>query len=89
MADLDVRIERLLPTRVAWVRVVGCSPEQEAWSQLSAWARPMRLLDDPVGHPVFGFNSVDLCLPLQEPGGSTDSADHAVAEPRAVPDLAG
>ena len=43
--------------RVAWVRVVGTSPEQEAWSQLSAWAGPAGLLEDPVAHPVFGFNN--------------------------------
>ena len=43
--------------RVAWVRAVGPSPEQEAWTRLSAWARSAGLLDDPVAHPVFGFNN--------------------------------
>lgn len=57
MSGLDVRIERLSPMRVAWVRVVGPSPEQEAWGLLNAWARPAGLLEDPVAHPVFGFNN--------------------------------
>jgi DNA gyrase inhibitor GyrI len=57
MSGLDVRIERLKPMRVAWVRAVGPSPEQEAWTRLSAWARSAGLLDDPVTHPVFGFNN--------------------------------
>jgi len=57
MTGLGVRIERLRPMRVAWVRAVGRSPEQEAWSRLSAWARPAGLLDDALAHPVFGFNN--------------------------------
>jgi DNA gyrase inhibitor GyrI len=54
---LDVRIERLRPMRVAWVRAFGRRPEEDAWSLLSAWARPAGLLDDPAAHPVFGFNN--------------------------------
>lgn len=57
MSGLDVRIERVSSMRVAWVRVVGRSPEQQAWSLLSAWARSAGLLEDPVAHPVFGFNN--------------------------------
>jgi DNA gyrase inhibitor GyrI len=57
MAGPEVRIERLRPMRVAWVRSVGTSPEQDAWRLLSAWAGPAGLLADPVGHPVFGFNN--------------------------------
>jgi DNA gyrase inhibitor GyrI len=57
MTDLDVRIERLRPMRVAWVRAIGPSPEQEAWRLLNSWAKPAGLLDDPVSHPVFGFNN--------------------------------
>ena len=57
MTGLDVRIETLRPMRVAWVRVVGRNPEQEAWTRLSAWARSAGLLDDPDAHPVFGFNN--------------------------------
>jgi len=57
VADLTVRIERLPPMRVAWVRAVGRSPEQDAWEQLDAWAKPAGLLDDPDAHFVFGFNN--------------------------------
>ena len=57
MTDLEPRIERLEPTRVAWVRAVGSSPELEAWSRLERWAGPAGLLRDPVRHPVFGFNN--------------------------------
>lgn len=57
MTGLDVRIERLGPMRVAWARAVGRSPEQEAWNQLGGWARAAGYLDDPIAHPVFGFNN--------------------------------
>ncbi len=57
MVDLDVRIERLPPMRVAWVRAVGRRPELDAWQQLGGWAKPAGLLDDPDAHPVFGFNN--------------------------------
>jgi DNA gyrase inhibitor GyrI len=57
MSDMEVRIERLRPMRVAWVRAVSRSPEEEAWRLLSAWAQPAGLLDDPAAHPVFGFNN--------------------------------
>jgi DNA gyrase inhibitor GyrI len=57
VVDLNVRIERLPPMRVAWVRAVGRSPEQDAWRQLAAWAKPAGLLDDADAHPVFGFDN--------------------------------
>ncbi len=38
MTGLDVRIERLRPMRVVWVRAVSRRPKQEAWGLLSAWA---------------------------------------------------
>ncbi len=57
MAELDVKIERLKPMRVVWVREVGQNPEQEAWSKLRAWAEPRGLLSQPEAHPVFGFNN--------------------------------
>jgi DNA gyrase inhibitor GyrI len=68
MTGLDVRIERLGPMRIAWVRAVGPSPEREAWSLLSAWAGPAGLLDDPVAHPVFGFNNPPPAPGAQEYG---------------------
>ena len=56
-AELSVRIERLAPVRVAWVRAVGRTPEADAWRLLSDWARPAGLLADAGRHPVFGFNN--------------------------------
>lgn len=57
MNDLDVHVERLGPMRVASVRAISRSPEEDAWSILRAWAQPVGLFDDPVAHPVFGFNN--------------------------------
>jgi DNA gyrase inhibitor GyrI len=68
MTELDVRLERLRPMRVAWVRSFGTSPEQEAWRLLSAWAGPGGLLSDPVAHPVFGFNNPAAAPGVQEYG---------------------
>ncbi len=68
MTDLAVRIERLPPMRVAWVRSVGATPEQDAWQLLSAWAAPAGFLADPVGHPVFGFNNPAAAAGVSEYG---------------------
>jgi DNA gyrase inhibitor GyrI len=43
--------------RVAWVRAVGRTPEEDAWRSLRAWAGPAGLLDDHQHHPVFGFDN--------------------------------
>jgi len=56
MADLDVRIEKLAPMRVASVHVLGEEPEHKAWMKLQAWAEPKGLLDDIEKNPIFGFN---------------------------------
>jgi len=57
MSELEVRIERLEPMRVAKVRVVSETPERDAWSKLREWAEPLGLLKDIKGNPVFGFNN--------------------------------
>jgi DNA gyrase inhibitor GyrI len=57
MSELDVRIVRLEPMRVASVWGFGQSPEEEAWGKLEAWAGPKGLFDDPEKHPIFGFNN--------------------------------
>jgi hypothetical protein len=57
MADLVVRLVRLVPMRVASVRATSETPEREAWEKLRAWAQPRGLLDHPDKHPVFGFNN--------------------------------
>ncbi|MFX1534906.1 MAG: effector binding domain-containing protein [Promethearchaeota archaeon] len=57
--DLEVRIVRLEPMRVASVRVISETPENDAWEKMRAWAEPRGLLDDLEQHPVFGFNNPD------------------------------
>ena len=57
MTDLEVRIVRLEPMRVASVRVVSESPEVDAWGKLRSWAQPQGLLGDDENHPIFGFNN--------------------------------
>jgi AraC family transcriptional regulator len=57
MNELDVRIVRLEPTRVASFWGFGESPENKAWEKLLAWARPRGLLDDLEKHRLFGFNN--------------------------------
>ena len=59
MSELDVRVVRLAPMRVASFWGFGKSPENEAWQQLLAWARPRGLLEHPEKHRLFGFNNPD------------------------------
>jgi DNA gyrase inhibitor GyrI len=56
-ADLDVRIERLEPMRVATARAMSETPERDAWEKLRAWAEHKGLFDDMEKHPVYGFNN--------------------------------
>jgi DNA gyrase inhibitor GyrI len=57
MSELEVRIERLEPMRMASVRVVSDTPERDAWEKLCEWAEPLGLLEDIEKNPVFGFNN--------------------------------
>ncbi|MFW9883540.1 MAG: GyrI-like domain-containing protein [Candidatus Thorarchaeota archaeon] len=59
MDDLEVRIEKLEPMRVARFQAISKSPENDAWEKLRTWAEPRGLLDDVKRNPVFGFNSPD------------------------------
>jgi DNA gyrase inhibitor GyrI len=59
MADMDVRIVRLEPMRVASVRAVGEAPETDAWNRMRSWSEPRGMLHDLERHPVFGFNNPD------------------------------
>jgi DNA gyrase inhibitor GyrI len=68
MADIEVRVERLPAMRVAWARAVSLSPERDAWQALGGWAKAEGLLDDPVIHPVFGFNNPSPAGGAQECG---------------------
>lgn len=63
MTTMDVQIRSLPPMSVVASLACGPAPEVNAWAQLSAWADSVGFLDDPVTHPVFGFNN-----PPPEPG---------------------
>jgi DNA gyrase inhibitor GyrI len=55
MQELDVRIVRLEPLRVASTRGFGPDPEARAWRALLSWAKPIGLLDRPAR--FFGYNN--------------------------------
>jgi len=57
MSELKVRIEELEPMRVASVKVVSESPENDAWEKLRSWADARGYLGNVAEHPVFGFNN--------------------------------
>jgi DNA gyrase inhibitor GyrI len=57
MREIEVRIVRLEPMRVAAARAISESPERDAWQTLCAWAEPRGLLNDVENNPVFGFNN--------------------------------
>jgi DNA gyrase inhibitor GyrI len=56
MSELEVRIVRLEPLRVASALGFGPNPEQLAWTQLLAFASARGLLDKP-GARFLGFNN--------------------------------
>jgi AraC family transcriptional regulator len=57
MSELDVRIVKLEPMRVASVYGFGKEPEKAAHARLQAWAGPKGYLDDLEHHRIFGFNN--------------------------------
>jgi DNA gyrase inhibitor GyrI len=57
MNDIEVRIVKLPPMRVASVHGFGREPENQAHEKLRAWAGPRGYLDDPEHHRIFGFNN--------------------------------
>ena len=57
MSELEVRIVKLEPIRVASVYGFGDSPESVAWEKMVAWAKPKGMLDNPEKHRIFGFNN--------------------------------
>jgi len=57
MPNLEVKIVRLDPMRIASARAISEEPEHEAWLKLQAWAEPRGLLGDLEKYPVFGFNN--------------------------------
>jgi DNA gyrase inhibitor GyrI len=59
MSDIEVRIVRLEPTRVASAHGFGEQPEIEAWNILLSWVKSMGMLDNLKEHRFFGFNNLD------------------------------
>ena len=57
MSDMDVRIVKLEPMRVASAHALSASPEEEAFDKLVSWAKPKGLTDDLKTHRIFGFNN--------------------------------
>jgi DNA gyrase inhibitor GyrI len=57
MEDLNVRIVRLAPLRVASAYGFGSSPEELAWGILLDWAKAAGLLDIEPASRFFGFNN--------------------------------
>jgi len=57
MKELEVRIVKLEPMRVASVRAISKTPEHDAWEKMRMWAEPKGLLGDIEKNPVFGFNN--------------------------------
>ena len=59
MSEIEVRIIKLEPMRVASAHAFGSGPETVAWGKLVAWAEPKGLMNDPENHRIFGFNNPD------------------------------
>lgn len=59
MAELEVRIVRLEPMRVASALGYGESPEPLAWDRILSWAKARGLLEDLNAVRFFGFNNPD------------------------------
>lgn len=57
MDDLNVRIVKLSPMRVACVNGFGEEPEGQAFEKMRAWAASHNLLEKP--YRLFGFNDPD------------------------------
>ena len=59
MGELQVRIVKLEPMRVASAHAYSASPEGDAFEKLVAWAQPKGLTDDLKTHRIFGFSNPD------------------------------
>jgi effector-binding domain-containing protein len=57
MSELEVKIVKMEPMRVAAALGFGTSPEPEAWDKILAFGRAKGLLDDSEGVRFFGFNN--------------------------------
>lgn len=59
MSELEVRIVKIEPIRVASIWGFGPEPEGIAFSKLDVWAGPKGIRDNPQKHRIFGFNNPD------------------------------
>ena len=57
MSELNVRVVKLEPMRVASAHGFGANPEEQSWKKLFDWAGRHGLLDNPQAHRYFGFNN--------------------------------
>ena len=57
MKELDVRIVRLEPSRVASALGYGPEPERIAWTRLLEWVNAGGLTNDGSEHRYYGFNN--------------------------------
>jgi hypothetical protein len=57
MSELNVRIVKLEPMRVASVQGFGAGPEHQAWAKLQAWAERKGYIADLKSHRFFGSNN--------------------------------
>lgn len=57
MHDLLVRLVKLPPLRVAYVRAVSKTPEDDAMKKIKVWAEPKGFLENPAKHMLFGYNN--------------------------------
>ena len=59
MSELEVRIVKLEPIRVASFHAFSATPEHDAIRKLIAWAQPRGMLDGTACQRIFGFNNPD------------------------------
>jgi AraC family transcriptional regulator len=59
MSELEVKIVKLEPLRVAYALGFGTGPELEAWEKILAFGRSKGLLEEPDKARFFGFNNPD------------------------------
>jgi len=57
MHGLLVRLVKLPRLRVAYVRAISKTPEDDAMKKIKAWAEPKGFFDNPARHMIFGYNN--------------------------------
>ena len=57
MKEIEVRMVRLEPMRVAIAHAFSATPENDARDKLIAWAKPKGFLDNQAEYRIFGFNN--------------------------------